>query len=104
MGIPLHLDKIIKKAAKVGNKARIRARKAAIEQMKREEGVMPFQKSKAKEDKGEMPYKEEVPEISESGTLTEEQWAAQKPQKKLGESKKDFGKRHRAWINRRPKI
>lgn len=61
-------------------------------------------KKYATEDKDVMPFEKKVPEISESGTLTMEQWAAQKPQKKFGESKKAFGKRHRAWINRRPKI
>jgi len=82
---------IVRAAAKAAMKKR---RKAAIEKMKREEGIMPYKKEKtfdkadAKADK----------------VLTMEQWAAQKPVRKLEESKKDFGKRHRAWLKRKPKI
>jgi hypothetical protein len=35
---------------------------------------------------------------------TMEQWAGDRPVKGLEESKKDFGKRHRIWLKKRPKI
>lgn len=85
------------------------------QQTARQFGKVAMKKRKEKErdalrkqierDKAAMRYQpKKTFDKAENKTYTMEQWAGEKPVRKLGESKKDFGTRHRNWLGRRPKI